>query len=186
MDSSNSFEVIIKRNIPFLSKFTYWTWGIIMITLFLFSAIFIPSSHQSSEMKTAYFILAVPKTIQYIIIYLSIGFVAFYILSLITKRHDKAILTFSPENIQIVGKNIKRIISISDIVTAYCMDNQSMSGESRQELTIYIEDKNKIETAIKLKYYLQADNFMDRFTSYEGLNLKFYNFNVSPNAINED
>jgi hypothetical protein len=186
METINDFEVTIKRNIPFLSKFTYWTLMIICAALLLLCVIFIPTAHQSLEMKTVYLILVIPESIQAIIAYLSIGAIVFFILNLITKRHDKAVLTFFPDKIQIIGENISRVISVSDIVTAYCMDNESLRNESREQLTIYIEDKNKIETAIRLTYYEQADDFMGRLMSYENLNLRFYNFNVSPNSENED
>ncbi|MBN8838325.1 MAG: hypothetical protein J0I09_13770 [Sphingobacteriia bacterium] len=185
-DTSTEFEVIIKRNIPFLSKSIYWTWAAILVILFLLSMVFLPSTHQSSEMKTVYFLLAVPKTIQYIISYLSIGFIIFYILMLITKRYDKAILTFQPDKIQICGKNIDRVIEISNIEKVYCMDAQKLNGDSKEKLTIYIEDKNEIETAIRLKYYLQTDDFMSNLINYENLKLDFFNFDIAPNAERED
>jgi len=186
MDTLNDFEVIIKRNIPYFFKFTYWTLGIICVLLFLLLIPFIPTRHQSLEMKTVYFILVYPKSLQYLTVYLSISFVAFLILNSLAKRHNAAVLTFLPEKIQIIGKKIDRTIAIADIVKVYCMDAQTSSGESREKLTIYIEDKNKVETAIRLKFYLQADDFMDKLMNYQNLNFEAFNFDISPNTLNEN
>ena len=61
-----------------------------------------------------------------------------------------------------------------------------MSGESREKLTIYLQQKGEKTLRVRLRHYHQAEAFMERLMQYDNLDLKAYDFNVSVDPMNEE
>ena len=182
MQTENSFEVAIRKRIPYVTTFLFTLMMIFAIALILLSFVFTPTKYQSDEMKVAYFILVVPETIKYGLIISSIGFLITLPLYVYLRLYKKATLTFLPETIFITGQKINIEIPIERIKKVFCMDSKTPLGESKQKLTLYFERKADRTVRVRLKNYLQADEFINQLLKYENLNFKFYDFDVSPDS----
>ena len=186
MKERNSFDVIIRRKIPYLTSFLFYLLTFFTIVFLVLGIVFLPTEHQSDEMKVAYFILVVPNIIKVALFISGSGFLVLLILYTIARRYNPAIITFQSETIKIIGQKINIEISINTISKVYCMDSKNLEGESRQKMTIYFELKSIKEIRVRLKDYSQVDQFMEGLMQYEDLNFKFYDFDVSPNIEDEE
>jgi hypothetical protein len=182
MQTENSFEVVMRTRIPYLTTFLFTLLMTFAITLVLLSFVFTPAKYQSDEMKVAYFILVVPDVIKYGLFIAGIGFITTLPLYIYLRLYQKATLVFLPETIIISGQKINITIPIERIKRLFCMDSKTPLGESKQKLTLYFERKADKTVRVKLKDYSQADQFMNHLLKYENLNLKFYDFDVNPDS----
>jgi hypothetical protein len=181
MATDKSFEVIVRRKIPYLTDFVYNLLIICAFILVIQNVFLLPTEHQSGEMKVAYYILVVPEFVQKAFIFSGIGFLTFLVLHRFLRLHKTATLTFLPDQINIVGKRLVMTIPISRISRVFCMDAKNLAGESKEKMTFYFEQKSKKTIRIRLKYYLETDEFMENLIQYENINFKFFDFDVSPN-----
>jgi hypothetical protein len=66
------------------------------------------------------------------------------------------------------------------------MDPKWLNGESREKLTIYFKQKDEKFVRVRLKHYVQAEEFMRDLLQYENLSFETYDFNVSPAEMDEE
>lgn len=185
MQTENSFEVVVRKKIPYLTTFLHNVLMICLLTFFLLSLVFLPAKNQSNEMEVAYFISVVPEFIKYALVYSGVGYLIILFLYQYARMHKKAVLTFSPEEISIVGKNIKINIPINTISKVFSVDSETFRGDSKQESILYFERRKGKTVRVKLKYYVQADEFIEQLEKYENINLKFYNYDVDADSAEE-
>jgi hypothetical protein len=185
MKENIAFDIIVRRKVPYVTNFLVKLSILFIIILFLIAPIFLPSRNQSSEMQVAYYILVIPDYIKKLLAFAAIGLLLTFVLEAVMHLHKKALLTFNPDNILINGKKIYINIPISSIYRVYCMDLKLFNGQSRDKLKIEIQDKDKKTTDIRLLYYLQADKFMNNLISYQSIDIKFYDFDVSDDLNKE-
>jgi len=94
---------------------------------------------------------------------------------------------FYDNEIVIRGKAIKLTIPIKTIRRIYCNDAKTVNGEPKERLSITIELKRKRKaTAIRLKNYYEADEFIEHLIKYENIDVKFYDFSINPTHMGEE
>ena len=92
-------------------------------------------------------------------------------------------MTFLPDRIEIVGEKIKMEIPIKSVFKVHCVDARTSDGQINEKMTIYFHQKRvrrKRERIIRvrLRYYLQADEFMAYLLKYENINFDCSDFDV--------
>jgi hypothetical protein len=175
-NKSAAFRVIIRQPIPYLTSFLYFIVLLSLLGILLTYAIFTPSKHSSLEMKSAYFILAIPSFIKYIIIFSFPGFILFHFLYEKVRKYRGCILLFSEEALLIRGKITKMKILVSQIRNIICIDEKDLQGGLKLNLVIYIVQKSSKVIRLTLQDYSYAEEFMEKLTNYSNINFKFYDF----------
>lgn len=186
MTTDKSFEVIIRRKIPYLTNLAYNLLIICIVILVILGIVYLPTANQSDEMQVAYTILVVPDFIQKTLLISGIGFLTFLILYKLLRLHKKAFLTFFPDKICIVGKRIELTIPVVGITKIFCMDAKNLQGESKEKMTIFFEQKSGKTIRARLKYYIEVDEFIENLIQYENIKIEFYDFNVNPSFGEEE
>jgi hypothetical protein len=186
MQAPHSYEVIVRRKVPYLTNFLFQLLMVFVIILSIIDLFFLPARNAPPEMQVAYFILVIPAFVKKALLISIIGFLAVLPLYLNLRFYRKAALTFLSDNISIIGRRVNIDIPVNSLSKVYCMDDTSLTGKSRENLTIYFQEKRNRITRVRLKHYLQADEFMERLLQYENVDFKGYDFNVSPDIDNED
>lgn len=185
-NTSNSFEVIVRKEIPFLNKFLFYLLTGCSIILFIIYFLFVSSDRQSTEMKTVYYILVIPEFVKKVLIISIIGLLITYPLYYKLRFYKSANLVLLPDVLNIVGKSINIVLPIKNISKVYCMDEKDRDGFPKGRLTFYFQQKRKESTLrIRLKDYAEVDTLMDQLTKYNQLNFNVYDFDISP-TIEED
>ena len=57
---------------------------------------------------------------------------------------------------------------------------------TNEKLTIYLEHNNDMLTRIRLKYFVQSDDFMDKLLQYKNIDFKTYDFDADPDPFDEE
>ena len=186
MQSELSFEVVVRRKVPYLTSFLFHLLVILGLILLIIDFFFLPAQHASEEIKVAYFILVIPEIVKKALLISGIGFLIVLPLYISVRFYKKAILTFLPDNIIIKGNKVSIDIPIKTLTKVYCMDDKTPDGEPREKLTIYFQQQSEKTTRVRLRNYLQADEFMEKLMQYENIDLKAYDFHVSVALENEE
>jgi hypothetical protein len=180
--SELSFQVVVRRKVPYLTSFLFHVLSAFLIILFVLSFIFLPIEHASLEMKTAYYILVVPDIIKGALYFFGLGTLIIFPLYLVARLYKSATLTFIDDTIIIRGKNINLDISINEISKVY-----SKNTIAFDQFIVCFEMKNKRIIRLKLAHSVQEDEFMNRLIQYPSIDLGAYIFNNTPLEIeNED
>ncbi len=175
-----SYDVIVRRKVPYFTSLLMYVSIIFFIVLWLFN--FISSS---AETQFAYYMLGIPEQYTNKILFISlVGVVISWILYIYLRFFRSAILTFLPDKIVLKGKRINEIIPVSEIKKAYCMDSNQESPN--EKLTIYLEHRDNKMTMVRLKYIELSEEFMEKLLDYKNINFKTYNFDVDPDLCNEE
>jgi hypothetical protein len=186
MNTSRSFKVGVRRKIPYLTNLVILIAGLFFLVLIIFDFFFYPLRNAPVEIQTAVFFWLVPMFWKKLIIISSFGFFTTSLLYVYLRLYKPAILRFDVNDIQIRGKAFRLIIPIKRIRKVYCNDANDMAGTSKERLSILVEHAKQKATAVKLKNYAEADNFMEQLTSYQNLDIRFYDFSVILPHMNEE
>ena len=187
MDTPKSFKVSIRRKVPYLTNLVLVIAGLCFLVILAFDFLFSPFKTAGLEVQAAVFFWLVPEFWKKVLIFSTIGFWATTIIYLLFRYYKSASLLFCDKEIIISGKAYKMIIPIKAIRRIHCNDARKINGEPKEKLSITIEQKRKrIATAIKLKNYKEADEFMEELMKYQGIDLKFYDFSFNPIHVEEE
>jgi hypothetical protein len=186
MDTPKSFKVAVRRKVPYLTNTFLIIAGLCFLVILAFDFLFSPFKNAGQEMQSAVFYWFVPEFWKKVLVFSTIGFCVTAILYARLRYYKAAILSFSDNELVIRGRAFKLAIPIKSIRKVYCNDAATLDGQSKQKLSITIEQKRKGKaTAVKLKDYNQSDDFMEQLMKYEGLDLKFYDFAFNPTHMEE-
>jgi hypothetical protein len=185
MDQGSSFEVIIRRKVPYLTSFLFNLLMVFMIALLIIDLFFLPTQHASLEMKVAWYILVVPDLVKNALIVSVAGLVVVYPIYRAARYHRDVLLTFLVDHIGLKGKKMNTDIPVNGLRRIYCMDSKTLSGIPKEKLTIYFQEKNGNTIRVRLRHYVQADEFMECLMRYKSVEFKTYDFDVSPDLENE-
>lgn len=186
METPKSFKVAVRRKVPYLTNLFLIIAGLCFLVILIFDFIFSPFKSGGQEVQAAVFYWLVPEFWKKVIIFSIIGFCFTAVIYGLLRYYKSAILSFEDNEIIIRGKSFKLTIPIKSISRVYCNDAINHDGQSKQKLSITIEQNRKSRaTALKLKDYTQADNFMEHLMKYQGLDLKFYDFTYNPTHMEE-
>jgi hypothetical protein len=177
-----SFEVVVRRKVPYLTSFLFHVLTGLGIILVVISFFFLPAEHASLEMKTAYYILVIPQTIKGTLYFSSIGFFIVLPIYLLARLYKKALLTFQENKIIIRGKSINLDLLIDQIAKVYLRNTIAFD-----QFIVCFEKKDKKIIRLKLKHSVQEEEFMNRLIQYPSIDSGAYVFDNTPLEIeNED
>jgi hypothetical protein len=174
--TSHTFDILVRKKIPFISEFLYWVAFACMIVLFIFYLVMSPGKNASEEMTTAYYILVVPEWLK------EISFYAFIVLIILTpiyfraRLYKNATLTFWLNEILIEGKVIYKSLPFDSIKQVWGNDLKNSLREPKNKLQIVLRQKSGKDTTFFLKNYDLSDDFMEtamdilkeaKFSSYD-------------------
>lgn len=190
MNTPKSFKVGVRQKVPYLTNLFLLISGLCFLVIIVFDFLFSPLKIAGQEVQAAVFYWLVPEFWKKVLLFSVVGFFVTAVIYGIMRYYKPAILMFCDNEIIIRGIAIKHIIQIKNIQKIYCNDARTMNGESKEKLSITIqlkEFKRKSKaTAIKLKNYHEADDFMEQLFRYENIEVHFYDFSYNPTHINED
>lgn len=159
---------------------------VFFLIIILFDLFFYPLRSAPDEIKAAVFFFLVPEFWKKVLTYSVIGFCLSTLLFFYLRFYKTAILKFHKNEIIIRGKTIRLTIPVETIRKVYCNDATTNGGLIKEELSVTIEQKRTKATAIKLKNYSKADNFMEELMKYENLNIVFFTFKNMPTHMEEE
>jgi hypothetical protein len=191
MDTPEGFKVSIRRKIPYLTNLFLVAAGLCFLVIIAFDLLFYPFKSAGQEAKAFLFYWLVPEVWKKVYIFSVFGLFATSLAYGFIRYYKTAILSFYEDKIVISGKSFNTIIPIKTIRRIFCNDATTLNGESKQKLSITIEQKRvrKVKAralAIRLKNYEEADGFMEELLKYEDVDLKFYNFAYNVTHMDEN
>ena len=186
MDSPKSYKVAIRQKVPFLTNFFLGIAMVFFLIIILFNFLFYPLRSAPDEIKAAVFFFVVPEFWKKVLTLSAIGFCMSTLLFFYLRYYKTAILKFYKNEIILRGKTIRLTIPVAAIRKIYCNDATTNAGLLKEELSITIEQKKTKATAIKLKNYSEADDFMEELMKYENLNITFFDFKNMPTLMEEE
>lgn len=176
MDTPKEFEILIRRKIPIVSSFIYWFIILHIVLLFVHYVIMYPAlnSKSSSEMQTAFYILAVPNSLKVLSSYLSIGLLIVVPLYYRARLHKPAILLFEEKSLLITGKKISINIPKQHIRKVYCNDLKNAFGEPKEILQVVIWQNTHKITTFRLKHFEQGGELIDALSILDNVEFASY------------
>lgn len=185
--TSHTFDILLRKKIPFISKFLYWLLMLCTIVLIFFYLIMKLNENVYFQMVTIPidYNLIVPYWMKEIPFY---AFIAFIILTPIYFRarlYQKATLTFGLNEVLIKGKTINKSLPFDSIKEVWGDDLKNLLGQPKNKLQIVLRQKNGKETTFFLKNYDFSEEFME--TTMDILKeAKFSSYDSEEVAMNED
>src|SRR4030095_286562 len=174
MDSSKSFEILIRKKIPFWSELLFAIIAAFLFFLFLLYLVMVPSGRSSDEMKVAYYILVVPEWLKEASAYSFIGLILLVPLYIISKSRKGAKLTIDNNAFTISDKQ-RRTIPVGSITKIILNDVKYYIRREKNATEIIIKQDRGSTTSFLLKHYEQTEELMEALILFENIELVLYN-----------
>lgn len=178
MEDTLTFEVILRRKVPYFTTFLKEFLFTCFAVLFIVSILMIPTKYLPDEMVIFYFIVFIPKFLKSALLFSSIGIATALPLLLFVRLHKKTTLTFSTNSIHITGDGVNEEYIITSIKNIFFSDPQTRAGYPKEVLRIYIQLKTGKTTSLRLKDYSQSESFMNRLMKYDNLEILHTDFRL--------
>jgi len=166
-----SYEVILRKKIPFVSGILHAAWiiSIIILVIFFFvpdilviANIFHPQSYTVYKVSGAILTGALSGALIFGVSY-------FYL-----KIRVKAALVFQHGGISIVSAKENIYVSHASIVKIMVNDLKTWRQQPREQLQIVLRQKRRQVTIFRLADYAQAGEFMDDLSALKEIPFFFY------------
>jgi hypothetical protein len=186
MESEKSYEVVVRKKIPYLTVFLFRLSLFLIIPFFLFYVLILPFQDAPSEVGLTFFNLFLPETMKKIILFSVVGVFVVIILYLELRIYRNAIVIFRGKEVDIVGKSINiNIKAINLTKVTFMDDSKEVGGKLKEKFIVYLQQRGEKSIRLKLKHYLQAVEFQDEFLPNENIKYEFLNIDFSPDLENE-
>ncbi len=184
--TSKDYEVIVRRRVPYLTTLLFRLFGGFFICLLVVEFIMLPAKNAPTEMALAYFNLVLPEVIKEFIAFSLIGTFVFCFLYIYVRIYRNAVLTFHTDQIKIIGKSMALAINVGTLKKVTFMDDsKEVGGKLKEKFTVYFDQRSEKSIRIKLKYYVQGEEFIGEFLRYEHINYEFLNIDFTPDFEKE-
>jgi len=140
-----------------------------LLTLLLAYIFIVPSGQSTNEMQIVAVFKIIPENVQFFLLYFGVTTILLYPLYKYVKMYRRAVLTFNDQFLSIQGKNINLKIPVDTISKIYFKDPNNYRGESKENLTIYIQEKFMNTTTLKIKNYSNAGELITGLTNIDKL-----------------
>jgi hypothetical protein len=152
MANDKTFGIKLIEKVPYVTSFLLTIVAVLASVSLLLYFFFVPSDGSSLEMKSAYYIIAVPEFWKKVSVFSAVGVVIVYPLYLFIRTYKSASLKFSNEAVIIdrAGKNY--FIALGSICNFQI--HESIVGD---RFTVRINKDDKTSIVFKLEYPVQAD-----------------------------
>jgi hypothetical protein len=178
MSDKKTFEIYYFKKIPYLTNIII-SLLLISVIVFVFFYTGISSKRSTPEMKTFYLINTSTVKLLY---WSAFSTVFFFILLLLAKLKRKGLIIFYPESIELILKNEKMFLPISEIKRVYCNDSEDKEGKPNKYFSLTINTWKNKNIKVRLRNTADMNSFTDKLLSYKD-NLKidyFYSKWVVP------
>jgi len=174
MDTGKSFEILIRKKIPFWSELLFGIMATCFIFLVLLYLVMSPSANSSGEIKVAYYILVVPEWLKEASAYSFIGLILLIPLYNVSKSRELATLTINNNDLTISGKK-GRILSTESIRKIILNDVKYYLRTNKKATEIMIKQTRDRTTSFLLKDYEQTGELIEALSEFENIEFSFYN-----------
>ncbi len=170
----NQFNISIRRNFPYLTKFFFWTMIFFFAIVWLGYFMMLPTKHSSDEMATAYFILVIPDIAKCILGASTIGLIFSTLLYHFSKLTKKALLIFSDKSLLIKGDKIDTEIPFKKIRKIHFNDLTDIFHNPKFQTEIVINQMNKKHTVIRLTDYNDSERALQELSKIRNVQFLFH------------
>ena len=167
--SNNSYEVTIIKKIPYLTEFLFILLIPGVLTLLIAYYFMFPSGQSTNNMQIVAVLRIIPEKVQFLLLYFGLSTILLYPFYKYVKMYRRAMLTFNDQFLSIQGKNVNLKIPVDTISKIYFKEPINYRGDSKKNLTIYIQEKFMNTTTLKLKDYSNADKLITGLTNIDEL-----------------
>lgn len=174
MDSSQHFEILVRRKVAFLSSFVFGLLTFFFAIFFLFYLYMLPTMGASGEMGTVYYIVAVPDVLKNLSAYSGIGLLITVPLYYSARLHKPAILRFHDSHLSIVGKQIDLNIPFRNIQKVFCNELHNAHRQPKDILQFVLQQKDRKVTSFRLKHHEQSEELLAQFAMKQNMIVAFY------------
>ncbi len=187
---NNSFEVRVRKKIPYINDFIFILLIICFIAFWIVDLFFLPVNNTSGEIQTAWYILVFPDFLKNILFYIAIAFIILLPLHLYLRQYKNAVLTFLPGAVSIIGHKLNYHLATDQIKKVFCMDEMDRYGIPKGKMIFYfyIKRRRRIKEFViraRLKNYEEMDQFMEQLIKYETLEIRMFDVNINFDAGKE-
>jgi len=169
------FNILLRHRIPLLTKGVWALICVSLIILFLFWLFMLPASesHSSGEMKTAFYILAIPRWLKYLSAVALLSLVILVPLYLMRLRIPSSLSVFD-DRFSIKNKRLNFTIPFSKIKKVFVNDLTNFRGELKFRLQVVIIYHKRKTLAFLLADYDDSDQLMESLANITPDKFGFY------------
>jgi hypothetical protein len=166
IQNTDTFEVIVSKRIPYLTKFSGMVTALLFAFLFVALIVLVPAKRYPHADDIHY-----PGKLGFaFLVTLPVFIICFYVYSRMRIKR-KAVLTFDTNKILLRGRGWSKAFPVNKIRYFDCYDYvQEHSAE--ETFTLEIKNWSGNSTMIDLKDYSQGNRLVDILTVYEEVKLK--------------
>jgi hypothetical protein len=175
MELGTSFEILIRKKIPYWSQLLMGIAVVLFIFLFLLYLIMLPSEKASSEMRAAYYILVVPEWLKNASTYSFFGLLLLFPIYRISRSYKLAWFELKNDILEIRDDGTTKKIQIDSIRKIILNDINRFLQRPREATEIIIYQKSNKKTSFLLKYYVQSEELVEALIQYDTIEFKEYN-----------
>lgn len=169
-----SFEILLRKKIPYWTQFLFILIGIFFLILFLLYLFMYPSDNSSGEIRVAYYILVVPEWLKEASAYSIIGLIILIPLHSVSKIRKPGLLTISNDKVTITDKK-EIILPMGTIRKIVLNDVKDFFRREKLITEVVIKQTGSRNTSFLLKYYEETEELMEVLIQFENIEFVFYN-----------
>jgi len=168
------FQILFRKKIPYWSELLLGVTFVLIVVLFLFYLVMLPSTYASGEMKVAYYILGVPDWLKTISSYSVLGLLLILPVYYVSKSYKPGLVLFTRDSLTITG-GITKEISLQSIRKIILNDVRYLIRRTRKAAEVVIIQTGGRKTSFLLKDYDESQGFVEAVSGLENVDFFFYN-----------
>jgi hypothetical protein len=175
MTATRSFEILFRKKIPYWSALLMGLMATFFTVLFLLYFIMLPADKVSGEMQVAYYIIVVPEWLKQASAYSFIGLLLLMPIYSLSKSYQLALLVLEENTMRISGAHMDRVLPVNKITKIMINDLRYIVRKPKEAIEVVIKHRVNKTTSFLLRHYIQAEELMEAFSTYENIAFVFYN-----------
>jgi hypothetical protein len=169
------FNILLRQRVPFLTSGSWALIGGCFLILFILWIFMLPAngSQSSGEMKTVYYILAVPEWVKYLSSFAGLGLLVLIPLNLLRLKRVSSLDIFD-NYLSIKNKRLNITIQIATIKKIFVNDLTNYMGQSKFRLQIVITYDYDKNLSFLLMNYGDSDDLIDSLSHINPDKFRFF------------
>ena len=174
------FNILLRKRVPFLTSGSWALIGGCFLILIIFWIFMLPAngSQSSAEMKTAYYILAVPEWVKYLSALATLGLLVLIPINLIRLKRP-SLLIIDDNHLSIKGKRFDITIQFVAIKKIYINDLTNYLGQTKFRLQVLINYDYDKNLAFLLIDYGDSNDLMESLSQINPDKFMFFDKEMS-------
>ena len=168
-----SFDIMIPRYIPIIRNFGWILLAWVIILFIVFWIFMYPSEGSTTEMRTAYFILAVPDSVKNGLLVAAIVLPVALIILRLTIYYKAGVLTVTDSYLELISKQWTHRFQYSEIISIQAAGGRHVFFFPNISMLFVIIEKQSKKHRFLLRHYLESEELM-KLLAEKGLKLDSY------------